>query len=75
MIRLYDDIVVVLIDDDIGVILNNKCEKFLIDDLEFFLLVRIFLWDLKKGDIVYKRGVKMGFIMGIVKDIKFELIG
>lgn len=30
---------------------------------------------LEIGDIVYKRGVKIGFIIGVVNDVKYERIG
>lgn len=75
MTRLHDDIAAVLIDDDTGAILDNKCEKLLIDDSEFPSPARISLRDLKKGDIVHKRGAKTGLTTGTVKDIKFEPIG
>lgn len=39
MERLCDDIVVVVIDDDICLVVDEKCEKFLIDFCGFLLLV------------------------------------
>lgn len=70
MEKLYDDILVVCIDDVMCFIVDEKCEKFFIDIFKCFLLVWIFDWILVKGDIVYKRGVRIGFIIGIVKYVR-----
>lgn len=71
MERLHDDIAAVLIDEDTAAI----CEKLLIDDSEFPSPARISMRDLKKGDIVHKRGAKTGLTTGTVKDIKVQQIG
>lgn len=70
MRKLYDDILVVCIDDVMWFIVDEKCEKFFIDIFELFLCVVIFYCFLVKGDIVYKRGVRIGFIIGIVRDVR-----
>lgn len=42
MEKLYDDIVVVLIDEKICLIIYEKCEKFFIDDFGYLFLVKVF---------------------------------
>lgn len=74
MESLYDDIVVVWVDEKICLLIDEKCEKFLIDEFEFFILVMIVINFLKRGDIVYKRGVRLGLTTGVVKDVKNEKI-
>lgn len=51
-------------------VIINKCEKFLIDECGYFILVYIFLSELRKDDIVYKRGVNIGFIIGFVNSVE-----
>lgn len=49
--------------------MDKKCERFFIDENGYLLLVKILFYFLKVGDIVYKRGVSIGFIIGIVKGV------
>lgn len=67
---MNEDIVVVEIDEEICLVIIDKCEKMLLGGKESFILVKILLRKLEKGDIVYKRGVKIKFIIGIVKFVK-----
>lgn len=71
MVRLYEDIVLIVIDSDICNDIEKYCERFLIDLFGEFLLVEIVSESFKKGDIVYKWGVIIGFIIGIVKEVKY----
>lgn len=71
MVRLYEDIVLIVIDSEICNDIKNYCERFLIDLCGEFLLVEIVSESFKKGDIVYKWGVIIGFIIGIVKEVKY----
>lgn len=70
MEKLHDDIAVVLIDEETRSIINEKCEKLLIDDFGYPSPAQIPLQDLKEGDIVHKRGATTGLTTGIVKDVK-----
>lgn len=71
MVRLYEDIVLIEVDSELCNDINNYCERFLIDLCGEFLLVEIVSESFKKGDIVYKWGVIIGFIIGIVKEVKY----
>lgn len=44
MEKLYDDIVLIEIDDMMCLEINEKCEKFFLDFFDFFLIVWKFLW-------------------------------
>lgn len=71
MVRLYEDIVLIVIDGEICNDIDNYCERFFIDFCGEFLLVEIVSGSLKEGDIVYKWGVIIGLIIGIVKEVKY----
>lgn len=75
MERLCDDIAVVAIDDDTRSVVDEKCEKLLIDSFGFPSPAQISFRDLKVGDIVHKRGAKTGLTTGIVKSIRNQTIG
>lgn len=75
MERLCDDIAVVAIDDDTRSVVDEKCEKLLIDSFGFPSPAQISFRDLKVGDIVHKRGAKTGLTTGIVKSIRNQKIG
>lgn len=75
MERLCDDIAVVAIDDETRSVVDEKCEKLLIDAFGFPSPAQISFRNLKVGDIVHKRGAKTGFTTGIVKSIRNQTIG
>lgn len=75
MVRLHDDISVVLIDDATRSIVDEKCEKLLIDTSKLPSPARISDRTLVKGDIVHKRGARTGLTTGIVRDVKTQQIG
>lgn len=75
MERLCDDIAVVAIDADTRSVVDEKCEKLLIDSFGFPSPAQISFRDLNVGDIVHKRGAKTGFTTGIVKSIRNQAIG
>lgn len=60
MERLHDDIAVVRIDDATRSIVEEKCEKLLIDTSKLPSPARISDRTLVKGDIVHKRGARTG---------------
>lgn len=68
MVRLHDDISVVRIDDATRSIVDEKCEKLLIDTSKLPSPARISDRTLVKGDIVHKRGARTGLTTGIVRD-------
>lgn len=75
MERLCDDIAVVAIDDDTRSVVDEKCEKLLIDSFGFPSPAQISFRDLKVGDLVHKRGAKTGHTIGIVKKVKIQTVG
>lgn len=75
MERLHDDISVVRIDDTTRSIVDEKCEKLLIDTSKCPSPARISDRTLVKGDIVHKRGARTGLTTGIVKDVRTQKIG
>lgn len=75
MERLCDDIAVVAIDADTRSVVDEKCEKLLIDSFGFPSPAQISFRDLKVGDIVHKRGAKTGHTIGIVKRVKYQTVG
>lgn len=75
MERLHDDISVVRIDDTTRSIVDEKCEKLLIDTSKCPSPARISDRTLVKGDIVHKRGARTGLTTGIVKYVRTQKIG
>lgn len=75
MKRLNDDISVVRIDDATRSIVDEKCEKLLIDTSKLPSPARISDQTLVKGDIVHKRGARTALTTGIVRDVKTQKIG
>nr|XP_034330193.1 uncharacterized protein LOC117690335 isoform X3 [Crassostrea gigas] len=75
MVRLHDDISVVRIDDATRSIVDEKCEKLLIDTSKLPSPARISDRTLVKGDIVHKRGARTGLTTGIVRDVRTQQIG
>lgn len=75
MERLHDDIAVVRIDDATRSIVDEKCEKLLIDTTKLPSPARISDRSLVKGDIVHKRGARTGLTTGIVRDVRTQQIG
>lgn len=75
MERLHDDIAVVRIDDATRSIVDEKCEKLLIDTSKLPSPARISDRTLVKGDIVHKRGARTGLTTGIVRDVRTQQIG
>lgn len=75
MKRLHDDIAVVRIDDATRAIVDEKCEKLLIDTTNFPSQARISDRTLVKDDIVHKRGARTGLTTGIVRDVRTQQIG
>lgn len=75
MVRLHDDIAVVRIDDAMRSIVDEKCEKLLIDTSKLPSPARISDRTLVKGDIVHKRGARTGLTTGIVRDVRTQQIG
>lgn len=74
MESLHDDIAVVRIDEKTRSLIDEKCEKLLIDKFELPTPSTIALTSLKRGDIVHKRGARSGLTTGVVKDVKTEKI-
>lgn len=75
MRKLHDDISVVRIDDATRSIVDEKCEKLLIDTSELPSRAVISHRFLVKGDIVHKRGARTGLTTGIVRDVRTQQIG
>lgn len=69
---LHDDIAVIVVDNETQFVVNQKCEKLLLDTSDIPTSAQIFLSSLETGDIVHKRGAKTGLTTGIVNDVKFE---
>lgn len=72
---LHDDIAVIVVDNETHFVVNQKCEKLLLDTSDIPTPAQICLSSLETGDIVHKRGAKTGLTTGIVNDVKFEKIG
>lgn len=72
---LHDDIAVIVVDNETHFVVNQKCEKLLLDTSDIPSQAQICLTSLKTGDIVHKRGAKTGLTTGVVNDVKFERIG
>lgn len=75
MERLHEDIAVVRIDDALRSIVDEKCEKLLIDTTKLPSPARISNRTLVKGEIVHKRGARTGLTTGIVRDVRTQPIG
>lgn len=73
--RMHDDIALILIDEFTRTIIDQKCEKLLIDQLGFPLPAKIPSHSLKKGDIVHKRGATTGLTTGVVKNVSYQRLG
>lgn len=74
MESLHDDIAVVRVDEKTRLLIDEKCEKLLIDEFELPTPATIAINSLKRGDIVHKRGARSGLTTGVVKDVKNEKI-
>lgn len=74
MESLHDDIAVVRVDEKTRLLIDEKCEKLLIDEFELPTPATIAINPLKRGDIVHKRGARSGLTTGVVKDVKNEKI-
>lgn len=74
MESLHDDIAVVRVDEKTRLLIDEKCEKLLIDEFELPTPATIAINSLKRGDIVHKRGARSGLTTGVVKDVKKEKI-
>ena len=72
---IEDDIAMIEIEEEKRLLVDEKCEKPLIDFAELATRARISERNLKKGDIVHKRGAKTGLTTGVVKDIKIQALG
>nr|XP_022339364.1 uncharacterized protein LOC111134534 isoform X3 [Crassostrea virginica] len=75
MERIDDDIALVKIEDETRPLLNEKCEKLLIDKCGIPSPARTTLHNLKKNDIVHKRGASTGLTTGLVSDIRNNPFG
>lgn len=72
---IEDDIAMIEIEEETRPLVDEKCEKSLIDFAELATCARISERNLEKGDIVHKRGAKTGLTTGVVKDIKIQAVG
>lgn len=73
---MEEDIAMIGIEDATRSLVDEKCEKPLIDNLGLATPARIIsAHNLEKGDIVHKRGAKTGLTTGIVRDIKTQAVG
>lgn len=72
---IEDDIAMIEIEEEKRPLVDEKCEKSLIDFAELATRARISERNLEKGDIVHKRGAKTGLTTGVVKDIKIQAVG
>lgn len=72
---LHDDIAVIVVDNETQFVVNQKCEKLLLDTSDIPSPAQIYLSSLETGDIVHKRGAKTGLTTGVVNGVKFEKIG
>lgn len=70
MNRLNEDIAVVQIDDETRSVITNKCEKLLIDECGYPTPAQISLRELRKDDIVHKRGANTGLTTGLVNSVE-----
>lgn len=68
--KMHDDIALILIDENTRKIVDEKCEKRLIDQFGYPSQAEIPSHSLKVGDIVHKRGAATGLTTGIVKDVR-----
>lgn len=73
--KMHDDIALILIDEHTRKIVDEKCEKCLIDQFGYPSPAEIPSHSLKVGDIVHKRGATTGLTTGIVKDVRTLNIG
>ncbi|XP_062588789.1 uncharacterized protein LOC134250434 isoform X2 [Saccostrea cucullata] len=73
--RLCEDITLVELNPDVVPIVNERCEKLLIDATDLPTPGRISPRELKVGDIVHKRGAKTGLTTGIVKSVQISKLG
>lgn len=72
---LHDDIAVIVVDNETRLVLNQKCEKLLLDTFDIPTPAQILLSNLEIGEIVHKRGAKTGLTTGVVNNVKFQKIG
>lgn len=70
MNRLNEDIAVVQIDEETRSVITNKCEKLLIDECGYPTPAQISLSELRKDDIVHKRGANTGLTTGPVNSVE-----
>lgn len=75
MERIDDDIALVKIEDETRPLLNEKCEKLLIDKFGIPSPARTTFHNLKKRDIVHKRGANTELTTGFVSNIRNIPIG
>ncbi|XP_061185202.1 uncharacterized protein LOC133193257 [Saccostrea echinata] len=75
MERLCEDISLVELDPGVISVVNERCEKLLIDASELPTPGRISPRELKVGDLVHKRGAKTGLTTGIVKSVQISKLG
>lgn len=75
MKSLHDDIAAVRIDESTRSLIDEKCEKLLLDNFGLPTPATTSIECLKKGDIVHKRGARSGLTTGVVKEVKSVKIG
>lgn len=75
MKSMEDDIAIVQTDEKTRSLINDRCEKLLLDSSGLPTPAQISLRNLEIGDIVHKRGAKTGLTTGVVRDIRIQAVG